>query len=510
MRAGFDLDLMPPTFLDAIQIARWAKGKWFYFSLLMLTLNILQVRYLWIDSCCIIQRHKADWENEAKKMEKVYKNTFFNISADHSESSLGGCFSDRLAYKTTPASHQFEGAGRLFFLSRTTFNRSLVDSPIANRAWIVQERFLSPRILHFTADQIFWECATKCACETFPKGLPWVYDYTSSWQYRSTMVAAPPSHREKPDYYKIWGSICQDYSKTRLTYLSDKLIAFSGMVRDFQTRIPNDSYIAGMWKSTLTDSLLWSVMALDGRPMQPNGSRVQFADPYITASLTDTYRAPSWSWLGKDCAIFWERFVLSPHCLISIIDVSIDLVNDNEPTGDMRGGSLIVTGRLRAASWIRKGDVDHAVLDGLHSEDILYRPTVEQRQLPDLDTIVLQRDTGDEFPTEDIFLLPVRSGLSSRRATPKQEVIQGLVLALAGERDAYQRLGFFEAVGKRCLRALEYDLLAPARKLEHPCGGFDLVLTKEYLNSSERPLADAESSAKSLYKMVELVEITIV
>jgi hypothetical protein len=36
MRAGFDLDLMPPTFLDAIQIARWAKGKRSRFSLPML------------------------------------------------------------------------------------------------------------------------------------------------------------------------------------------------------------------------------------------------------------------------------------------------------------------------------------------------------------------------------------------------------------------------------------------------------------------------------------------
>ena len=472
MRDGFALDKMPPTFRDAIQVAGWAKGELHFLpsfqhiNPLLTPPALLKVRYIWIDSCCIIQGSKSDWETEAKMMEHVYKNTFFNISADHSESSLGGCFSDRLAYKTTPVQYAVEGLGQLFFLSRNTFMRSLIESPIAARAWVVQERFLSPRILHFTADQIFWECAATCICETFPKGLPWVYDHTSSWQYRSSMVIMPPLHRIRPDYYKVWGSICQDYSRTRLTYLSDKLIAFSGVARDFQSRLPDDTYLAGMWKSKLYSSLLWSVMALDGRPVQPNGSRVEFADPYITASSTGTYRAPSWSWLGKDCAIFWERNAHSTRPLMDILDVSVDLVKDDEPTGDMKRGSLTVRGMLRAASWNQREAIDSIVLDGKHGDGLLQQST--DPQSPGSTTFSLQRDTGDEFPVKNIFLLPVRRGTALRPVELKKDVVQGLVLCPTDNDGVYQRMGYFEVRGLEYFGALQYELLPPAQEMDRP------------------------------------------
>jgi hypothetical protein len=461
-------------------------------------------------------------------MEKVYKNTFFNISADHSESSLGGCFIDRLAYKTTPVPYTAEGLGQFFFLSRNTFMRSLIDSPIAARAWVVQERFLSPRILHFTADQLFWECATICACETFPKGLPWVYDHTSSWQYRSSMAMTPPFHRPKPDYYKVWGSICQDYSKTRLTYLSDKLIAFSGMARDFQSRLPTDSYLAGMWKSTLESSLLWFAMALDGRPIQSNGSREEFADPFITASMTETYRAPSWSWLAKDCTIFWERFAQSSHSLIGILEACVDLVDEGEPTGDIRGGSITVRGVLRAATWTQRKEVDCIVLDGKQF-DQLDRQQIASRSPSSFGKFALQRDTGDEFPTKDISLLLVRRGISSRPSTLKEEVIQGLVLGPTQEDGKYQRLGYFEAIGPGYFWALRYELLPPARELNQPWERLSLLnlgarsdvepsRSKDGLDSGEKEqgmvLLDEsmgdENYDRTLFRKVEKSVITIV
>jgi hypothetical protein len=53
------------------------------------------VRWLWIDSLCIIQDSREDWQREAPMMCDVYQNAFLNISADHAVDARGGCFRNR-------------------------------------------------------------------------------------------------------------------------------------------------------------------------------------------------------------------------------------------------------------------------------------------------------------------------------------------------------------------------------------------------------------------------------
>jgi hypothetical protein len=66
---------LPRTYCDAISVCR-----------------ALKVRYLWIDSLCIIQDSKEDWEREAANMAYVYSNSYLSILADWSTDSDGGCF----------------------------------------------------------------------------------------------------------------------------------------------------------------------------------------------------------------------------------------------------------------------------------------------------------------------------------------------------------------------------------------------------------------------------------
>jgi hypothetical protein len=78
--AGIPLADLPQTFKDVVSLTR-----------------NLKIRYLWIDSLCIKQLHKDDWESEAGKMGSVYSQSFLNIAATSSAESSGGCFKDRLA-----------------------------------------------------------------------------------------------------------------------------------------------------------------------------------------------------------------------------------------------------------------------------------------------------------------------------------------------------------------------------------------------------------------------------
>jgi hypothetical protein len=40
--------------------------------------------------------------------------------------------------------------------------------PVDFRAWIMQEQLLSTRILHYTADEIYWECLHHSVSESYP------------------------------------------------------------------------------------------------------------------------------------------------------------------------------------------------------------------------------------------------------------------------------------------------------------------------------------------------------
>ncbi|KAF2829178.1 HET-domain-containing protein [Ophiobolus disseminans] len=451
MLEGFKVLDMPKTFRDAIAVARWA-----------------DVRYIWIDSCCIIQGSKSDWEHEAKSMQQVYKHTYFNISADHSENSHGGCFVDRLAYKITPCPYSASDSGRIYFVPRFGLTRPLIESPIANRAWVSQERFLSPRILHFTAEQLFWECAGLYACETFALGMPHVYDNTTSMHYRASLDRALVHQQDSSgQLHKIWGRICQDYSRAKLTYTSDKLVAFAGIVQEFRLRLSNDAYLAGLWKTDFTNGLLWKVMALDGWPIQPNGSHELHADPCITASVQEPYRAPSWSWLGKNCTIFWQTRVRdSPQDMMSVLEVSVDLDNDDEPSGDIRGGHIKVKGYLRPAQWKQDRRIDLIILDGKSGDQLL----ASSEKLPPSKSsyFTVQRDVGTEFPVKDIFCFPVRMSIPPGGPSQGFRMIEGLILGPTEEANKYQRLGHFEAVGKGHCRALIYELQPLAHALSQP------------------------------------------
>lgn len=74
---------LPQSFRDAVEITRG-----------------LGIRYLWIDSLCIIQDGPRDWEIESSKMADVFSNSWLNVAISHSADSGGGCFVDRTHFSS--------------------------------------------------------------------------------------------------------------------------------------------------------------------------------------------------------------------------------------------------------------------------------------------------------------------------------------------------------------------------------------------------------------------------
>lgn len=138
-RKGFSVADLPRTFANAVTVAQ--------------TFN---VQYIWIDSLCIIQDSASDWAREAISMFDVYQNSMCNIGASAASSSDGGLFRARdVELIRFPRIINDKGA---HMVTWTRFwGESVNSAPLYKRRWVVQERWLCPRMLHFDAEQIFWE-----------------------------------------------------------------------------------------------------------------------------------------------------------------------------------------------------------------------------------------------------------------------------------------------------------------------------------------------------------------
>ncbi|PVH92459.1 HET-domain-containing protein, partial [Periconia macrospinosa] len=149
LHSSIPMEQLPKNFLDAIQITK-----------------ALGLTYLWIDSLCIVQDSPTDWAIESAKMNVVYLNAVVTIAASSSNDAHGGCFLNlqhppslrlRLPISNTGSNvgqRVLKGTLRSTYASPFTVS----DSPINKRGWVFQEMVLSSRVLHFTEEQVYWQC----------------------------------------------------------------------------------------------------------------------------------------------------------------------------------------------------------------------------------------------------------------------------------------------------------------------------------------------------------------
>ncbi|EXJ65081.1 hypothetical protein A1O7_01421 [Cladophialophora yegresii CBS 114405] len=126
----------------------------------------LKVRYLWIDSLCIVQDDDAEWEAQSADMGLVYANAECVVSASASRDSDGGCFrpqdlfrSDCVLRKSSFRSIEVEASDdKSFAASLKLFKDRAENTVLSTRAWAFQERYLARRVLHFCEGVVFFEC----------------------------------------------------------------------------------------------------------------------------------------------------------------------------------------------------------------------------------------------------------------------------------------------------------------------------------------------------------------
>lgn len=351
---GINIGELPQTFQDIVLLARK-----------------LEVRYIWIDSLCIIQDDENDWEAEAPKMSQVYSNSYLTVAASSSKSSSEGCFpSSRLfSYISTDGISSGEGSirnplefveadfrvsgdkqCRLYFAKEwmrasnkiqplvyctgtfgQTFDPVAIEY-LSSRAWTLQERLLSPRTLHYGQQQMFWECKKCFSAEDGARFSPDIFcidrvlgtqrqpgrDHGAGDSWATVFEGQDPSDLPIRPFHGRWHggwlSMITDFSKRRLTYPDDKLPALSGLASLIVTQT-GDRYLAGLWRDHLFEDLHWK--AEDMRTLKRLRNIWGVSETFEKKRLSS--RAPSWSWASVEAEIEFKPLKYD-HLVAEIID----------------------------------------------------------------------------------------------------------------------------------------------------------------------------------------------
>lgn len=270
------------------------------------------------------------------------------------------------------------------------WSEQVAQAKLCRRAWVLQERLLAPRTVHFTKQQLFWECTTSQSIEEAPtvkvdnrqpsaRGAR--LDLKAWDVYSPTLLEEPKERKLGLNYIwssfkalhgrdetylrkenlaldsnlleqtkgmcygeenwqpthplvKYWTVILTSYSPSQLTYTQDRLVAIAGLAKVLSTRT-GIRYAAGLWMIQIPRQLLW--VALHVEFIKNDGK----------------YVAPSWSWASNPGIM--ANSGLDPILetkgamdLIKVLSVEVEGVmeNENMPFGQVKSGRLRIRGRL--------------------------------------------------------------------------------------------------------------------------------------------------------------------
>ena len=319
----------------------------------------LGYRYLWIDSLCIIQDSLEDWELEASRMSEVYTNSILTLSASVATSGDIGLFYPREESNSVEIPVRRAQGGALDSFSITdrllsTFKEDVRSGTLSQRAWCLQERVLSPRILHFGKSQLHWECISGCWSESSIEAIsePDAFSgdiesklrqqlYLTTWPSLEETLKILEVNDKSPlkqvygrGPYGKWYLIITAYSSRMITNDQDRLPALAGLAKSFK-QFSGDEYAAGLWIDDIPAGLLWSGLSFYASRDSPSPLR-----------RPTKHCAPSWSWAS------FEGPITYPLGKLGKIDIPRDwkygfVASTPDTFGRVEQGFIELSGRLR-------------------------------------------------------------------------------------------------------------------------------------------------------------------
>ncbi|KAJ8117109.1 hypothetical protein OPT61_g1616 [Boeremia exigua] len=264
---------LPPTFRDAVTCTRR-----------------LGLRYLWIDSLCIIQGTDGDFNEEAKKMEDVFSGAYCVLAASRANSQLDGFLGPRAQRQY--ATFQL-GVEKPFYVCEAidNFSRDVIDGPLNKRGWVLQERALARRTIYFASRQTYFECGRGVRCETLTSMHNNMADFLGDPHFPNKAMRTP-SRALKISYFQ---GLYKQYSRLDFSHQEDRPFAIAGLEKRLQKAYGTTGGYGIFDDGSKSDgglfhrSLLWRRGEEQGDP--PELVKIVFPQER-------NIRVPSWSWMA--------------------------------------------------------------------------------------------------------------------------------------------------------------------------------------------------------------------
>lgn len=374
--------------------------------------RLLGIRYLWIDSLCIVQDSSDDWKRESARMHLYYDNCYVCVAATAAADHDGGCRVRDFSLKhegRDPDGQPYRVYVRpdvphIMYPKHFPHRRYF---PLLTRAWVYQERLLSPRVLHVTDMELFFECNTTAVCEcgrsayeTTRGDRAWTKAKQSYFATRDDISTLPTGPFRTEHEWRSW---VHSYSSLNLTKQTDRLPVLSGLAQVTRCHretagVPTGYYLAGLWEGTLVNELAW-VVGLDlragfephetdvfpqeesepgrtplvGQPEEPRDMLViplldsSSPRPSPTALPKPTgYIGPSWSWASVADRVNYAPFGY-PTALCDVLGAYVEPeaweAGAEAYYGRLTAAWLILRSKLRCCRWARRGHGRAVLLD---------------------------------------------------------------------------------------------------------------------------------------------------
>ncbi|KAL0952381.1 hypothetical protein HGRIS_006658 [Hohenbuehelia grisea] len=361
------------------------------------------IRYLWVDSLCIIQDSASDKTKQLPQMVRIYSDAYFTIIAASARNANEGFLQPRLPVeddKPDPffpiwsPSHQRLGTFSLGGIGIYTVGDPAQHAPILSpdqdpvhsRGWCLQEWFLSPRAVAYTSRTLQYHCRTQTqnVGNSRYESLRFVnavgrsnfyqllqMDLRAEDVFVHGLLDGSRSKEYVSGVLRAWRDILVEYTRRSVTQGPDKLVAFAGVAERFHA-LRKSRYFAGIWEDTLLLDLLWST--------RPNRELHAME-----------YQAPSWSWAAVNTAItLYETPWPSKTSRSARVEHEIDLADEAMPFGRVVSGRLLVHAPIvrvicrklwdverRGDDWDDLGD--RGGEDGEHESALpAFRPSAEE------------------------------------------------------------------------------------------------------------------------------------
>jgi hypothetical protein len=428
---GVSLDTMPQTFRDA--------------AIVCLSLS---VKYLWIDSLCIMQDKDdlSDWARESMLMSEVYSNSYCTLGATAPNCSYG-LFRRRDPGDCGVAYSPVNGQPDQYLYDEQLWRKEVDASILGTRGWVAQEQVLSTRILYFGRSQLFWQCSSAAACEVFPQTVP---KGVTDLSLQPSLLRERGASRlaTKSQMYTGWNKFVTNYSSRLLTNSGDRLVALAGVAQSM-SRVLDDQYVAGLWTSQLPRALIWSV------------------NTHKRGRVRAEYTAPTFSWASVDASIYIYDSVFKSvwegrgpcSSVFEVVDVVIESALSE--FGSIQGGFVRVKTRLRSyCSQIFQGC--------LQTLDEIERPYVFETMDDQFEHGTAVDDPREEeLRTKTLYY---GSGFPAVETKQGETVCLHLLLEHCGS-GAFERVGILKVIHNESFHRLEEQYGVSEEAI--PCESYD-------------------------------------